>query len=167
MRNALIAAAATVVALFLSTASGKELRFPSPDSALAAIYHYSDSAPDLVVSITFVDSAGHRLFGDDYADRDYRPAKGHWSASGRFFVYTLNSRGGHSPWHKPFVVADTQTRGCTRESDLGAGDCISDFRLSGRDTISYKILDRSKDDWSEDIPGIPVQFSLSQKLATQ
>ena len=104
------------------------------------------------------------LFSDDYVVRDYRPENGRWTRSSRFFVYTLSSRGGHSPWHRPFVVADMQTRRCTPEGDIGQGDCISDFQLSGRDTIAYKILDRSKDNWDAGIPSIPVRFSLSTKF---
>jgi hypothetical protein len=132
-----------------------------------AIYHYSSAEPELVESVSLTDSAGHPLFADDYGTRDYRPERGHWTRSARFFVYSLHSRGGHSPWHKPFVVADMQTRRCKAESDIGEGDCISDFRLSGRDTIAYKILDRSKDDWDSGVPGIPVHYSLERTFATQ
>ncbi len=159
----------TVFALVFaaSVACAKDLRLRSPDGRFCAIYHYSDTKSDLVESISFTDSAGHALFTEDYTTRDYRPEKGQWTRSARFFVYGLFSRGGHSPWHKPFVVADMQNRRCTPEGDIGQGDCISEFRLSGSDTIAYKILDRSKDDWDSAIPSIDVHFSLSAKLAHQ
>jgi len=158
-----------VLALLTSvlTVTAKDLRLCSPDGRFCAVYHYSDAEPDLVASISFVDSAGHPLFTDDYSERDYRPGKGQWTRSSRFFVYGLYSRGGHSPWHKPFVVADLQTRSRTPESDIGEGDCISEFHLSDRDVISYKVLDRSRDSWDSGVPGIPRRFALSAKLGHQ
>ena len=152
---------------FAHATSAKDLRVRSPDGRFYAVYRYSEAEPELVQSVRFIDSSGRPLFAGAYATRDYRPEKGEWTRSGRFFVYSLRSRGGHSPWHKPFVVADMQARRCTPESEIGAGDSISDFLLSGRDTISYKVLDRSKDDWESGIPGIPVRFSLSERLASQ
>jgi hypothetical protein len=152
------------VLLSASLATAKELRLHSPDGLFCAVYHYSNAEVSLVESISFSDSEGHTLFSDNYGMRDYRPEKGRWTRSSRFFVYTLSSRGGHSPWHRPFVVADMQTRRSTAEGDIGHGDCISDFQLSGRDTIAYKILDRSKDNWDAGIPSIPVRFSLSAKF---
>jgi len=145
----------------------KTMRIPSPEGALIAVYHYSPSDSDLVTEITFTDSVGRVLFSDDFTNRDYRPEKGRWTASGRFFVYTLYSQGGHSPWHKPFIIANTLTRKLIRETELGEGDCVSEFRLSDRDTISYKVLDREESDWEKGVPGIPKRFSLSQKLAAQ
>ena len=159
----------TVFALVFaaSVASAKDLRLRSPDGRFCAIYHYSDAEPELVESVSFTDSTGHPLFTDDYGTRDYCPEKGQWTRSARFFVYSLYSRGGHSPWHKPFVVADMQTHHCTPESDIGEGDCISAFHLAARDTITYKVLDRSKDDWDSGVPGISVRYSLSRKFASQ
>jgi len=156
-----------VLALFTSglTVIARDLRLCFPDGRFCAVYHYSDAEPDLIASISFVDFAGRPLFTDDYNQRDYRPEKGQWTRSSRFFVYSLCSRGGHSPWHKPFVVADMQTRRCTPEPDIGEGDCISEFHLSDSDTISYNVLDRSKDSWDFGIPGIPRRFSLSAKLS--
>jgi len=145
----------------------KELRLRSPDGRFCVVYHYSDAEASLVESVVFTDSEGHMLFSEDYGMRDYRPEKGRWTRSSRFFVYSLFSRGGHSPWHRPFVVADIQTRRCTLEGDIGQGDCISDFQLSSRDTIAYKILDRSKDNWDAGIPSIRVRFSLSSKFPTK
>ncbi len=152
------------LALAVSVACAKDLRLRSPDGRFCAIYHYADAEPELVESVSFTDSAGHALFTDDYGTRDYRPEKGQWTRSARFFVYSLYSRGGHSPWHKPFVAADMQTHRCTPESDIGEGDCISEFHLSARDTIAYKVLDRPKDDWDAGIPGIPFRSSLSAKF---
>jgi hypothetical protein len=165
--RALWLVAALTIAIKAPSAVAKDTRLLSPDGRLYAIYHYSDADPRLVDSITFTDSAGRSLFRDDYGTRDYRPAKGEWTRSGRFFVYSLYSRGGHSPWHKPFVVADMQARRCTPESDIGAGDCVSEFHLAERDTISYHILDRSKDDWDAGVPSIRVRFSLSAKFTHQ
>jgi hypothetical protein len=136
----------------------------SPDGRFCAVYHYSDAEPDLAEGISLSNSQGHTLFTDDYGTRDYRPEKGRWTRSSRFFIYSLRSRGGHSPWHRPFVVGDMQTRRCTPEGDIGEGDCISEFHLSARDTIAYNILDCSKDNWDAGIPSIPVRFSLSAKL---
>lgn len=150
--------------VFAATAEAKDLQFRSHDGRFVAVYRYAAGDPDLVESVSFVSSAGHLLFADDFTNRDYRPEKGQWSRSGRFFVYSLDSQGGHSPWRKPFVVADMQGRRLTRDTEIHDGSSISEFRLSGRDTLSYKILDTSKEDLSSGVPGIPVRFSLSGKF---
>ena len=161
MRHASIVAI-LVFACATSASFAKDSRMPSPDQRFAAVFRYAAEDAQLVESISFTDSSGHVLFTEDFRTRDYRPQTGQWTSSGRFFVYSLYSRGGHSPWHRPFVVADMQTRRCTPESEIGKGDSISEFRLSSSDTISYKVLDRSKESWDPEIPGIAVTFSLSE-----
>ena len=159
--------AVALALVFAAAAPAKDLRLRSPDGRFVAVYRYAVSDPELVESVSFVSSAGEPLFADDFTNRDYRPEKGRWSRSGRFFVYSLLSEGGHSPWRKPFVVAYMQSRRLTRDAEIHDGTSISEFRLSGRDTLSYKILDTSTDDWSSGVPGIPVRFSLSQKLTSK
>lgn len=145
-------------------AADKPFRSSSPDGRYVAVYERSNSSA-LVTRIVFRDSTGRVAFLDDYNERDYRPAQGRWTRSGRFFVYPLYSRGGHSPWRRPFVVADVQTRRCYTDSDLGAGDAISEFKLSDQDTISYDVLDRTKNNWDAGVPGIARNFSLSRQIA--
>jgi hypothetical protein len=92
--------ASVAFACTTSPARANDLRVPSPDRRFVAVYHYSVEDAQLVERISFTDSSGHVLFTDDYAKRDYRPEKGQWTRSGRFFVYSLHSGGGHSPRHQ-------------------------------------------------------------------
>lgn len=131
-------------------------RSPSPDRRFIATVTEN--------RVTTTDSHGQTLVSEDYHHRDYHPEQGHWSRSGRFYVYPIYSQGGHSPWHKPFVVVDTQTRRTYTDSDLGEDAAVTDFNLSGNDTIFYQILDRSKEDWKGDVPGLPRRFSLATKI---
>ncbi len=127
----------TAVSIFLLSAvtslgepaSGS--RVPSPNHHFVAVESHD--------RVTLTDSSGHVLVADDYHDRDYHPERGCWTRSGRFYVYPLFSRGGHSPWHCPFVVADTHTRRTYTDSDLHAGAAVTAFELSADDTISYQV----------------------------
>lgn len=146
----------SVFTLYSGIAS--EHRNSSPDKRFIAI-----ATED---RITITDSHGRVLLSEDYRDRDRRPESGRWTRSSRFYVYPLLSQGGHSPWHRPFVIADTLTRRTYTDVDLGEGAAVTDFQLSGKDTISYHILDRSKDNWDAGVPGLPRRFSLADKIAT-
>jgi hypothetical protein len=115
--------------------------------------------------VALTDLGSKVLVAEDYQKRDYHPEPGQWTASGRFYAYPLSSEGGHSPWHRRFAVADTETRRIYMDSDLHEGDAVTEFKLSGDDTISYQVLDRSKEDWDKGIPGLPRKFSLAAKIA--
>jgi hypothetical protein len=152
------------------TLEGKD-RFPSPDNKHLVVYERyvqpserGSLIPPTVYRIGLRDSSGKVLLTDDYRDRDYQPEAGRWSASGRFYVYPIRSYGGHSPWHRPFIVADTVTCCCYVDSDLRDGDCVSEFDLVGQDTISYRVLDRTKEDWDSGVPSLPRKCSLSQRI---
>jgi hypothetical protein len=47
---------------------------------------------------------GHILAQKDYSSyrgQGYTVRKAAWTADGRFFVYLMDSSGGHGPWHRP------------------------------------------------------------------
>lgn len=148
------------VLLFLSLALRAEapsLLIASPDGRWLATTNYNH--------VVLTDQGGKVLVAEDYQKRDYHPERGHWTRSGRFYVYPISSEGGHSPWHRRFVIADSETRRIYTDSDLHEGDAVTDFKLSGDNTISYEVLDRSKEDWDKGIPGLPRKFSLAANVA--
>ena len=134
-----------------------EWRIPSANGRFIASFSQA--------RVTLTDQRGQILVSDDYHDRDYHPDRGRWTRSGRFYVYSLSSQGGHSPWHRPFVVADTLTRRTYTDSDLCAGEAVTKFQLSGRDTLSCQVLDRTGDNWEAGVPGLPRRFGLAEKVA--
>jgi|GEM_PF-4199934 hypothetical protein len=79
----------------------------SPNRALAAtiislkqVHAYGDSPSR--VQIRKAD--GHQLASLDfstYPDQGYTVKSAAWTADSRFFVCTVSSSGGHSPWHRP------------------------------------------------------------------
>ena len=147
-------------------------RVPSPDKKhFVVCERYAQHSepgslvPPFVYRLRLFDTSGKLLLTDDYRDRDYQPEAGHWSASGRFYVFPIHSYGGHSPWHWPFVVIDTQRRRTYTDDDLGSTSAVSTFHLSGDDTISYKRLDPSNDNWDNGVPGLSRRFSLASGIS--
>ena len=146
--------------------------FRSPNARFTAVLErYTQAStpgslvPPEVVRVIIRDARGRVLVADDYRQRDYQPQVGHWSASSRFYVYALQSYGGHSPWHRPFIVADTRTGHLYSDDVLGYGPAVAEFRLSERDTISYHIADHSKDEGGDPyVPGLACEYSLSQRI---
>jgi len=89
----------------------------------------------------FLDTKGTRLCVIDYSSKDsqhgYQVVKAEWTRDQRFFVWSLQSSGGHSPWHFPTRVFAVRTTRVYVLDDLVPGPGISrgDFQLTGQNTF--------------------------------
>jgi hypothetical protein len=86
--------------------------FVSPDQALHALVFPAgvslDATPDIESRVVLRSSAGDTLMSKDYSSP--RGMNGHyvyaakWSPDSQFFVFSIASSGGHSPWSFPLMV---------------------------------------------------------------
>ena len=80
-----------------------------------------------------------------------------WTANSRFFVYTVDSSGGHQPWHHQIEVYGRQSnRLFTLDNYIGA--VTDDFKLRGQDTLSTRVL---SDDAKNESGDKPITIKLS------
>jgi hypothetical protein len=80
--------------------------------------------------------------GDTLTSKDYSSPRGtngyyvvdaKWSPDSQFFVYSMASSGGHSPWSFPMMVYSRQKNRIAGVSDMieGKPTLSADFRFSG------------------------------------
>jgi hypothetical protein len=86
--------------------------FSSPDGAARALVFPEDASldatPDMESRVVFRGKDGKLLNSRNFASprgfEGYYVVNGQWSPDSRFFVFTLSSSGGHSPWSFPTWV---------------------------------------------------------------
>jgi hypothetical protein len=86
--------------------------YPSPDGALRALVLPVDislhASPDMESRVVFRTRQGETLTSKDYSSprgaNGYYVVKARWSPDSQFFVYSMSSSGGHSPWSFPIMV---------------------------------------------------------------
>ena len=87
------------------------------------------------------------------ADHGYAVAKANWTHDSDFFVFSLESSGGHSPWHTPtqFVSLGSHSpewpaQVCLLDSYLDdPGIMDPDFQLTAPNSVTTHIYGASKD----------------------
>jgi len=125
--------------------------YPSPDGMLrAAVYPVDislDASPDLESRVVIRTRDGETLSSKDYSSP--RGFNGHyvinakWSPDSKFFVYSMASSGGHSPWQFPMAVYGREAvHGSEKDRIVGFSDLINgnptlspDFRFTGPHTV--------------------------------
>jgi hypothetical protein len=105
------------------------LIFVSPDKALRALVLPSDvsldTTPDMESRVVIRSSRGDTLTSEDYSSP--RGMNGHyvyraqWSPDSQFFVYSMISSGGHSPWSFPILVYGRKSSRIAEFSDMIEG----------------------------------------------
>ena len=84
------------------------------------------------------------------AVRDFRSADGEhgfgilhgeWTRDGRWFVFNVESSGGHQPWHRPTYAFDRRS-GRYYAIDDYVGPVTSDFTLVGRGSVRTTRMNR-------------------------
>jgi hypothetical protein len=93
--------------------------YPSPDGALRALVFPVDvslyATPDMESRVVIRTNKGDTLTSKDYSSprgaNGYYVFNAKWSPYSQFFVYSMSSSGGHSPWSFPMMVyiADRRT----------------------------------------------------------
>jgi hypothetical protein len=76
-----------------------------------------------------------RSFGSADGEHGFGLRRGGWTPDGRWFVFNLDSSGGHQPWHVLTYAYDTRSRHFYNLDDY-IGPVMSDFALSGKDAVA-------------------------------
>ena len=150
--------------------------FVSPDKATHASVLPADvslyATPDLESRVVIRSSRGDTLNSQDHSSprgaNGYYVHRAQWSPDSEFFVYSMISSGGHSPWSFPIMVYSRKKNLFVKFSDMigGAPTVSGDFQFSGPHTLTAST-------WKQ--PGdldnkVPISVDLEQaieKLATK
>jgi hypothetical protein len=117
----------------------------SPDGALRALVYPVDislnATPDLESRVVIRSSKGETLTSKDYASprgfNGYYVVNAKWSPDSKFFVYSMSSSGGHSPWQFPIFVYSRAKNVFGQFSDMINGNpaLSADFKFTGPHTL--------------------------------
>ncbi len=144
--------------------------FVSPDKATHASVLPSDvslyATPDMESRVVIRTSAGDTVTSRDYASprgaNGYYVLNAEWSPDSQFFVYSMVSSGGHSPWSFPIMVYSRKKNLFAKFSDMinGKPTISGEFQFSGPHTLTAST-------WNE--PGdmdhkVPVSVDLEQAV---
>jgi hypothetical protein len=122
------------------TATGIELqRCPTPDLPIARWSLYA--TPDMESRVVIRSSNSDTLISKDYSSprgaNGYYVVNAKWSPDSQFFVYSMSSSGGHSPWSFPMMVYSRQKSRIAGFSDMihGGPTVSADFHFAGPHTL--------------------------------
>ena len=120
--------------------------FEAPDGALRAIVLPADvsldTTPDMESRIVIRSRAGDTVMSKDYSSprgaNGYYVDRAQWSPDAQFFVFSLASSGGHSPWSHPIgVFARKNARFVAFSELIDGGPTLSrDFTFTGPHTVT-------------------------------
>jgi hypothetical protein len=119
--------------------------FPSPDKALRALVLPVDvslyATPDMESRVVIRAANRDTLTSKDYSSprgtNGYYVHSAKWSPDSQFFVFSMMSSGGHSPWSYPTMVYSRQKNRIAKFSDMidGRPTVSGDFSFSGPHTL--------------------------------
>jgi hypothetical protein len=119
--------------------------FVSPDKALRALVFpvdvSLDATPDMESRVVIRSSAGDTLTSKDHSSprgmNGYYVYRAKWSPDSQFFVYSMISSGGHSPWSFPIMVYGHKSSLIAPFSDMidGKPTLSGEFNFSGPHTV--------------------------------
>ncbi len=118
----------------------KPQKFTSPDKKTIASVLPVDASlnatPDMESRVVISSAAGAALASQDYSSPDgangYYVLNAKWSPDSQFFVYSMMSSGGHSPWSFPIMVYSVKRNQFAKFSDMINGSPT----ISGQFTFS-------------------------------
>jgi hypothetical protein len=135
----------------LSCSRLKPRIYPSPDGTLRAVVYPADpslnATPDMESRVVIRTSKGETLNSKDYSSprgfNGYYVVNAKWSPDSKFFVYSMSSSGGHSPWQFPMAVYGREAaHGSEKDRIVPFSDLINgnptvsaDFRFTGPHTV--------------------------------
>ena len=139
--------------------------FVSPDKAMRALVFPADAlldmTPDMESRVVIRSSAGDTITSMDHSSprgtNGYYVYRAKWSPDSQFFVYSLVSSGGHSPWSFPVMVFDRKSAAIAKFSDMigGKPTLSGDFNFSAPHTLNATTWKR---------PGAPGEKELGDKV---
>jgi hypothetical protein len=119
--------------------------YPSPDGTLRALVYPVDislhATPDMESRVVIRSSKGETLTSRDYSSprgtNGYYVVSAKWSPDSQFFVYSMSSSGGHSPWSYPMSVYGRGKNQIAKFSDMINGNptVSPDFSFTAPHTL--------------------------------
>ncbi len=132
--------------------SVKPQAFPSPDAAVRALVFPVgidlNATPDMESRVAFRGQDGKLLNSRSFASargtNGYYVVNAQWSPDSQFFVFSLSSSGGHSPWSFPMWVFSRETSAFAEFSQMiGKKPTLSpDFKFTGPHTVMAATWDK-------------------------
>lgn len=120
--------------------------YSSPDGELRAFVIPAGvslyATPDIESRVVIRSANGDTLTSKDYSSprgmNGYYVDQAKWSPDSQFFVFSMISSGGHSPWSFPTMVYSRQKKLIAKLSDMIDGRPVlsGDFMLSAPHTLS-------------------------------
>ena len=101
-----------------------------------------DVTPDMESRLVIRSSAGDTLTSKDHSSprgmNGYYVDRAKWSPDSQFFVYSLISSGGHSPWQFPIMVYGRKANAIAKFSDMidGKPTLSGAFDFAGPHTLT-------------------------------
>lgn len=130
----------------LSCTDLKPRIYPSPDGALHALVLPADvslyASPDSESRVAVRTGKGDTLTSKDHSSprgmNGYYVVSAKWSPDSQFFVYSLSSSGGHSPWSFPMMVYGRKKNFIAAFSDMIGGNptVAGDFNFTGPHSVT-------------------------------
>jgi hypothetical protein len=119
--------------------------FDSPDGKTHALVFPDDvslyATPDMESRVVIRSSAGDTLSSQDYSSprgtNGYYVFVAQWSPDSQYFVFSMMSSGGHSPWSFPITVYGVKQNQFAKFSDMINGNptVSGQFQFSGPHTV--------------------------------
>ena len=126
------------------------LKYTSPDGRLVATIiptGKGKSLRDYECRIEIRQKRGRSLLKHDFSSSDgehgYGIVRAEWTPDSQFFVFSVESSGGHQPWHYPTLFYDRQ-RNFLKVLDDSVGPITSpDFKLVGSNALETETQEGS------------------------
>jgi len=99
------------------------------------------ATPDMESRVVIRTSNSDTLISKDYSSprgaNGYYVVNAKWSPDSQFFIYSMSSSGGHSPWSFPMMVYSRQKNRIAGFSDMidGGPTVSADFQFAGPHTL--------------------------------
>lgn len=125
--------------------SSHEDKFESPDGAITALVRFTKTLESTSESRIELRTRGGRvLLKQDYSSEDgehgYGVSKASWTPDSQFFVYSLESSGGHSAWHSPVqFFSRTQKKIVNLDDALNDAVMNPQFLVSAPDKVTVEL----------------------------
>ena len=167
---ALIAAGLALASLAPSSAArepaaggGKRNYFSAPDNLYgAAIITTKTRESEVAIGPSHGKVRFRKSFASADGEHGARVTKGAWTADSRFFVFMIESSGGHQPWHRPMFFWDRRdNRLYSLDQHIGA--VTGGFELAPPDIVRCTARADLKD--LKNLDGDPFVVSLSSVAA--
>jgi len=147
--------------------------YVSPDKEMRALVFpvdvLLDATPDMESRVVIRSSAGDTLTSKDHSSprgmNGYYVYRAKWSPDSQFFVYSLVSSGGHSPWSFPIMVFGRRNSEIAKLSDMidGKPTLSGEFSFSAPHTLTATTWKRPAAAGEKDVgETVPITVDLEE-----